>query len=390
MNILHIVHDEKFIRFVVNHLQAHSQATNKFVAIVGNSNAPLNHIAEVPVWRIVDKSYITSPKMKEDLLWCDALVIHYMGQLEARLVLTAPSNITIVWSGWGGDYYPLLERVIPPLLGVETKQLVYEISQQQQKNNNNFLLNAKRVLSRLRKTLVYDRIFIKAIKRVDLFSSPIPDDYELLKLALGIHFRAAYIQLNYGSVEQSFMTGSDNIIGQNILVGNSATAENNHIEAFKLLSHYGLADRKVIVPLSYGDTKYRDAIICYGKELLGDNFFPLVEFNTLDKYNAIISSCSIVIMNQKRQQALGNIGTLLYIGAKVFFDKDSVSFQFFKNRGAHVFSLELFEKKSANVFEPLNNTQQQQNRSIIQAFWADKVVSSNYLKLINELYKRKI
>ncbi|MFA5993837.1 MAG: TDP-N-acetylfucosamine:lipid II N-acetylfucosaminyltransferase [Parcubacteria group bacterium] len=384
MNILHLMYDEKFINFAVEHLEVHSQATNKYVVFVGNPSEPLKHIAYLPDKRIVDKSYISSSQMKEDLLWCDCLVVHYLTRLSARVVMLAPSNITIVWSGWGGDYYSLLEGVVPPLMGLGTTRLVRELSQEE-----SFLRRGRNTLGYIYKKLISDPIIMKAIGRVNLFSAPISEDYDLLKSALGANFRAEYIQLNYGSVERTFMSGPMNINGQNILVGNSATKENNHVETFELLSQYDLGNREVIVPLSYGDTKYRDAIICYGKELLGDHFRPLVEFTTLDKYNSIISRCSIVVMNHKRQQALGNIGTMLYKGAKVFFDKDSIAFQFFKKSGANVFSTEHFKEKRKEVFGSLSEIEQQQNRSALEAFWSEEVVSSNYLKFINEVSKRR-
>jgi dTDP-N-acetylfucosamine:lipid II N-acetylfucosaminyltransferase len=383
MNILHLVHDEKFIQFVVGELESHPQATNKFIVFVDNPSEPLKHISDLPFGRIVDRSYVLSSEMKEDLLWCDCLVIHYLERLKAQIVLLAPSSVTIVWSGWGADYYHLLKKVMPPLLGLKTARLVRELS-----HEDSFLRRVRKVLSQLRNVLVYDRMFRKAIKRVDLFSAPIPEDYDLLKSALGANFRAEYIQLNYGNNEQAHMIGPANITGQNILVGNSATKENNHVEAFELLSRYDLGDREVIVPLSYGDPNYRDAIISYGERLFGDRFRPLVEFTALDTYQTIIASCSIVVMNHKRQQALGNVNAMLIKGAKVFFDKDSIVFKFFKKRGAHVFSLELFKEQSEDIFEPLSEIQQHQNRLVLEGFWSEEVVSNNYSKLLNVLQEK--
>ena len=39
----------------------------------------------------------------------------------------------------------------------------------------------------------------------------------------------------------------------NILIGNSATETNNHIEVLDLLSKFKNEDIKIYVPLSYGD-----------------------------------------------------------------------------------------------------------------------------------------
>ena len=45
--------------------------------------------------------------------------------------------------------------------------------------------------------------------------------------------------------------------GNNILIGNSRSYANNHLEIFSILSKFNIANRKVIVPLSYGNMKGR-------------------------------------------------------------------------------------------------------------------------------------
>lgn len=384
MNILHLVQDEKFIGFVMRQLEGFPQASNRYVVIVDDVQAPLKHMRGLPVWRVVDTSYDTSPELKEDLAWCDCLVVHYMEELQSNIVLAAPSNTIVLWSGWGRDYYPLLENLIPTLLGTDTAQLVQSFTPKE-----GLLQQGKKMLSQLVSRPQANPKLLAVAKRVDFFSAPIPEDYGLLKSALGANLRADYIQLNYASVEQTFKAGADCITGNNILIGNSATIENNHLEAFKLISDYNLDGREVIVPLSYGYPKYRDAVIAAGERILGKHFRPLVEFTTLEEYNAIISSCGTVIMNQKRQQALGNIGAMLYKGAKVFLDPDNITYQFFQQRGAHVATMDQFANQSLDVFEPLTPQQQQQNCAMLKAFWSDDVVADNFLKFLDTVAAKK-
>jgi dTDP-N-acetylfucosamine:lipid II N-acetylfucosaminyltransferase len=109
--------------------------------------------------------------------------------------------------------------------------------------------------------LLREFIVLRCFKKVDFFSAPIPDDFKLLRSSLGSRFKAEYVQLNYGNVPQTFLPGSEKLTGKDILVGNSATPTNNHVEVFKLLSDLDLRGHKVIAPLSYGDERYRDAII---------------------------------------------------------------------------------------------------------------------------------
>jgi len=226
---------------------------------------------------------------------------------------------------------------------------------------------------------VLTKLLIKhlSLKRVDYFSSPIEEDYHLLKWAHGRRFGAKYAQLNYGSVEKTFLTGPDRPLGEDILVGNSATPTNNHLEAFELLATLGVGNRKVFVPLNYGDDAYRDAVLKAGAHLLGDAFQPILEFLPLAKYNELISHCSIVIMNHRRQQALGNICTMLYRGAKVFLDEENPVYGFFKDRGAHIYPMKMFDQQHGDLFDRVSIAEVAKNRAIMDKYWAHDVIMTN-------------
>lgn len=105
-----------------------------------------------------------------------------------------------------------------------------------------------------------------------------------------------------------------------VLIGNSATASNNHFEAIDLVKKYG-KEIKVYCPLSYGDAEYREKVIAYGKQVLGDQFISVTEQMEKDKYVEFLSKCDVGIFNNNRQQAMGNINLLLYLGKKVFLKR---------------------------------------------------------------------
>src|SRR6185503_12335549 len=100
------------------------------------------------------------------------------------------------------------------------------------------------------------------------------DDFIALHSAVP-RLKAAFLPLNYYSCEDVFLVGSSsNMAGPDILVGNSATPENNHLEVIEHLARLGTAGRKVIVPLSYGrgsgSELYAAAVRRAGERLLGD------------------------------------------------------------------------------------------------------------------------
>jgi hypothetical protein len=173
--------------------------------------------------------------------------------------------------------------------------------------------------------------------------------------------------------------------GRDILVGNSSSVSNNHLEVFDLLARHDLGDRKIVVPLSYGSPTYRDRIIQAGQAMFGARFVPLVDFMSLDQYNATISSCAIVIMGHRRQQGVGNIATMLYKGARVFLHENTTTYQFLKSRGAHISGLAELESGAVADLQALGPPQQAMNAQVVHDFWNDELVRNNASQLVQQL-----
>lgn len=378
MRVLHLVTDEKFIDFIARQF---ALTGDEHRYIVYQPGRPLRHIREVKPWRIVDDSYFSSTTLQQDLAACDGLVVHFMTPPAARMVLQAPHHLTIAWSGWGADYYHLLPGGEMALLGEQTARIERRLSRQ--KALRHPLAMAKFLLGRVRRHRLQTRLILPAVRRVHVFSAPLPEDYALLQKALGPAFTARYSQINYASVEETFAVGAVELAGNDILVGNSASASNNHVEAFEQLAQHDLTGRKVVVPLSYGDADYREEILRQGAAMLGEHFDPIVDFMPLADYNAHIARCAVVVMNHQRQQALGNIGTLLYQGAKLFFDERNVVYGFLCQRGAHVYRTAELENDSP--FAPLTTAQREHNKLVLQGFWGRDTVAANTLRFMDTL-----
>lgn len=373
MKILHLVNDEKFIHFIADTFNSCEGVVNQFVVVVDNIEAPLKHVIGLKNMLIISKTAMVRGCLKEVLESSDCLVVHYLELLKMRVILKAPYNMPVVWSGWGGDYYQYSKK---QLIGKDTSAIENTLFRKKLFKNK-----VKDCCKQVLKNFIYRLYVAKAMRRINFFSAPIPDDFEVVKDIPG--FCAKYHQINYGSVEKTFKLGSDAVSGNNILVGNSALSSNNHIEVFGLLTTIDLKDRKIIVPLSYGNADYRDAVIKEGYRMFGDCFNPLVNFMPLDQYNNLISSCSIVIMGHKRQQALGNTATMLWQGAKVFLDTESTVYTFLKNSGANIYALDSLLRAEALL--PLTFEEITKNRNILNDFWGHEVVLANAQHLVDKL-----
>ncbi|SHJ72351.1 4-alpha-L-fucosyltransferase glycosyl transferase group 56 [Dethiosulfatibacter aminovorans DSM 17477] len=136
-----------------------------------------------------------------------------------------------------------------------------------------------------------------------------------------------------------------------IQVGNSADPSNNHLEIFEKLSGYKNENIKIFCPLSYGNSKYRDEIIKSGKEIFHDKFEPFIDFLPFEEYLDILGRTDIAIFNHKRQQAMGNITTLLGLGKKVYIRDDITTW------GVYIkYGIKLYETNSSlnNLFEKMD------------------------------------
>ncbi|SDD19221.1 TDP-N-acetylfucosamine:lipid II N-acetylfucosaminyltransferase [Halanaerobium congolense] len=152
-----------------------------------------------------------------------------------------------------------------------------------------------------------------------------------------------------------------------IQIGNSADSRNNHIKILDVINKFNNKYNrkiKIICPLSYGNEKYAKRVIDYGKSLFGKDFVPLTKFMDLKTYNKLQSNIDIAIFNHKRQQAMGNILTLLYLGKKVYIRDDITTWDFMKKIDIKVFS---FNNYNNNLLEKIDPEVAKQNREKIDS-----------------------
>jgi hypothetical protein len=106
-----------------------------------------------------------------------------------------------------------------------------------------------------------------------------------------------------------------------ILVGNSATPTNRHIEIFNKLIKFKNID--VLTLLSYGDISYKKEIIQEGEKAFSNNFHPIIYMMGYEEYLSFLNSIDIAIFNHNRQQAVSNIILLLSMGKTIYLSKDN-------------------------------------------------------------------
>lgn len=152
-----------------------------------------------------------------------------------------------------------------------------------------------------------------------------------------------------------------------IMVGNNAYTFNRHIMALEKIRKFSNEDIKLFIPLSYGnnwynsDDGYEDSIIKYLEENFDEKGYEVLEKLIEPKqYNKILMNMDIALMPSNRQNALGNILRLLYVGNKVYLANDNPMYQWFLEQGVEVFDIADIENMAYQEFIQLpsgNNTE---------------------------------
>ena len=378
--IIHIIPDNKvFVNLIIRLFNANKNIDNTFII---ESNKKLkNDIKQNDVFYKTSGALLDDNFINKEIKSKDILLIHSLDtKYKAKLITKVNFDIKIIWASWGADFYQHHPRLRAQLLEKKTKKL--------KKKLEPFI---KEKIARPILNIIYPQFFPyywqkKAVKKIDYIAPVIYEDYELIKKYYNApHLK--FINFSYGYLEGNILAGINlnNIsLGNNILFGNSSSFTNNHIEAIDILSKIDLESRKIITPLSYGNVKLKDYLVKYGKEKLRDNYHPLVNFMSREKYHNLLLSCGYYIMNHKRQQAMGVINTGLYLGAKVFFNKKNPAYNYFKRLGANVYLIDEIIEKKEEAFTPLTPEQIQKNRDVLIQNRSKKVVES-YIQKIAEL-----
>ncbi len=344
IKIAHFIHDEKFPDSAYDQFEAVVPGSSDYFIV--SKAKELQHVKKIPV-NFIDELSFNDEKFLRQLTNYDIIILHSLSKLNQCLVANLKTTAPIVWIGMGIDYYSLI---------YESRQCLYfDKTYEVEKKRMSFPNKIKRKLKTIRNNNgKIDFIeFIKKtiapkknnkneiINKIDYFAPVLKEEYKIIKNKQE-NFIPKFIEWNY-SKNASLFDGRNAmpaISGNNILLGNSAALTNNHIEAIDLLKYIGVNDRKVVCPLSYGNAENAKTVDEYGKKELGGAFVSVMDFMPYEQYIRMISTCSNVIMNHLRQQAGGNISAMLFMGAKVFLNKENPLYSHYMNLGIKVYLID--------------------------------------------------
>jgi len=129
----------------------------------------------------------------------------------------------------------------------------------------------------------------------------------------------------------------------NILIGNSLDRSNNHLYILRKLKNQ--KNIQLFMPISYGDNeKYKKFIKIKAKNKFKDKVIFLEDKLEFKQYIKFLSQIDIAIFAHDRQQAFGNIITLLGLNKTVYI-KYKPMHKFFRRKGIKIKNINLLSNK---------------------------------------------
>lgn len=328
IKILHFVQDDKFTDCIIEEFEYIKDIAHSIYMIQARDrhDRPFKYIRNPE--KIVNESpWNINKYLRENDI--DVVILHNIYSLHYIHILQLPKQIKVVWLAWGKDVYCTPEDrpfIKMNLYGQKTLA---------------FVKNRRPSIFKAIKNKVNGHFLRSVLNRVDYFSGVLPQEYVMMKSST--YFKAKEVVFNYAKVSEDKNERYNDLRsdGVNILVGNSGDETNNHLDVFDYLIKLNISNRKIFVPLSYGGSpEYIRKVKEIGFAQWGYNFIPIEKFLSEQEYSKIINSCGFRIFGHERQQALGNIGMGIRSGCKVFLSDSSVAYEYYKNIGVKVFSIQ--------------------------------------------------
>ncbi len=381
---LHLTHEDKFLDFFIKNTKKFSGTKNRYIVYSYNDKVEFIKSNEIEIV----KADIDELKHKiGNIEQYKTIYIHFLGDFLIEYIYQLNSNINLVWIFWGGDGFGKLKNYQTYFcLEHKTKKIYSKILKNNKiiwyKNYKQFRANKKQT-----KNIIYK--FKNILPKFNYFAIFIYGDYLLMKKKLNIS--ATFFNFNYFTTQQII---SQQIIPKNInnendeiniLIGNSSTHTNNHIDVFDRFSNINLSKiKKIYCPLSYGKIiEYKKEVIKYGQIIFKENFVPITDFMPLKKYQQFLSSINIAVFGNIRQQAGANIISLLAQDCCVYMNNKSTLYQQLKTFGFVIFDIDKdLAKNIENEHFYLSKTEKLHNKKILEENFGEKSTQKKYQKLL--------
>lgn len=360
--VVHIATDEKFIDAAYKIYERAFPGKNLFLILLNKDQKEIKYLSDSIPYVFIKTDDQIRPKVKDSVGDAKMVMFHEMNSCQTEIALSlSEQDVALGWTVFGYEVYNN-----PYLFG---KELYGE------KTYAQFVKNCRSKIKNILRPY-YHRIFrgqqdpferkITVMEQMDIVGILYNEELQLYKERMNFNDDVKHLRFTYYPLDV-VVNKKAKVPGSNIMLGNSASYTNNHLEAFDLLKEIDIGDRKIICPLSYGVEEYAIEIEKVGNKVFSSNFEPLINFLPLKAYQQVLQGCGIMIMNQYRQQAVGNVVNAMYMGAKVFLSNKNTLYHYLKRIGCYVYCVEEdLVPNNRKVLNLLDKEQIQHNQKLLK------------------------
>lgn len=361
LHIVHICEDEKFINSAVEQFEYCFPRQNTFFVLPISSDEHFKHVKSQDFIHKTAAEDLIS--ISSTLSNSTIVVLHSLSPRFYDFILQLPKNIKIIWFCFGFEVYNDANYFKNDLL---LDKLTKQKFPETKKTAKDKFIEAARPYYRFVKPslpLSPKEYKHKVMQRINYLGSSFEEEFEnVCKLT---RLKKQFFHFWYYPLEIITDTQKPIVFPKrNIIIGNSGFKSGNHLDVFDKIKVYSLPDIDIVVPLNYGEAKYIQDILIEGKKVFNAAFQPLLDFMPLTDYNTILESVGVAILNNKRQQAVGNTIALLWFGAKVFLSHKNPFYHYLKRIGVLVYCYET-ELNEKSISQFLSLEQMEHNRIVL-------------------------
>lgn len=275
-------------------------------------------------------NYIVSLLQERDV------VFHYLLDFpKSEIVLRSPSYVFHYWFFFGTEIYHQTNVFKNKLYAPKTKNILSGLPEIK------YRYEIRRLYYKviLRSNSPFDSLR-KAIPRIKNILWYVDDEIKMIssKIQLPPLLFLQFFDFNSIVPDETAVTNRES---RKVLIGNSATIENNHFDVLEVLTRQNPNVHTYSLPMTYGQFKrYRSKVKSSFSEKLKDKVFFLERHLGLNEYYTFINQHPTAIFLHYRQQGLGNILYLLSTGTKIYLSERNVIYHWLKKRGIMVHNFE--------------------------------------------------
>lgn len=172
-----------------------------------------------------------------------------------------------------------------------------------------------------------------------------------------------------------------------ILVGNSASPSNNHIDALNKLAHLAGDNIEIVMPLNYaGEPEYVERVIKHAHSLFKDKVTAITSMLSKTQYDALLNEVSMTVFAQQRQQGLYVAYAMLLMGKPLFLLGSTSSFTNLSALGFKLHKTDLLADLSFNELAYLTSTFDSNNANLMQQHFTEAALAVQWRKTLERLF----